>query len=430
MGRFSLMMVVGLSAVLMILGPNMYKFATGGYKNYLDYYSRTMSHNIALTGVNVAANAIFLNNQWIAGYNNVSFNGGSFSVTVDSTPIVWTGLYRKRLTSISTFGSVHDTVVVTFQPSNFAQFCVYLQNMAGVSWTTGDTVWGPCHIDSVMRVTGVPVFYGKTTTKNGTSPSTLPSGSTNPKFYGGYQSGVSVPMPTSFAKAESSASQFGKVFSYTGAGTYAVNFTFNADSTVTYSEVKNGVKGANTTVKINTLAQNGTIWVKNGNVNMKTSTLKGRCTIIASGTAANQGCVNINGDLVYATDPQQKGAGTDMLGLCADKDILVHAPDSINYSSSPKIYPEHDVIIESALFTRTGKFYTDLYNNTNATGLGMVKVVGSLVSKSIGAFSTPDASGNIKYGYKNLFAFDPRYYNSFPPNYPVTGYYNIVAWRE
>jgi hypothetical protein len=430
MGRFSLMMILGLSAVLMIMGPNMYKFATSGYKNYLDYDARMLSHNIALAGVNIACNTLFMNNNWIAGYNNVSFNGGTFSVKVDSSQIVWTGLYRKRLTSISSYGGLHDTVVVTFQPSNFAQFCVYLQNMSGVSWATGDTVWGPCHIEATMNVTGVPVFYGKTTAKNGTSPATLPSGATNPKFYGGYQSGVSVPMPTSFAKAETSASQFGKVFSYTGAGTYAVNVTFNNDSTITYQEVKNGVKGGNTTVKINTLAPNGTIWVKNGNVNIKTSTVKGRCTIIASGTAANQGCFNINGDIKYASDPSLTGSGTDMLGLCADKDILVHAPDSINFSSSPKILPQHDVIIESALFTRTGKFYTDLYNNSSATGLGMVKVVGSLVSYNIGAFSTPDASGNVKYGYKNLFLFDPRYYNSFPPNYPVTGYYNICAWKE
>jgi hypothetical protein len=280
-----------------------------------------------------------------------------------------------------------------------------------------------------MNVNGVPVFYGKTTAKNGTNPATLPSGSTNPKFYGGYQSGVSVPMPTSFAKAETSASQSGKVFSYSGSGNYLVNFTFNNDSTVTYQEVKNSVKGANTTVKLNTLAPNGTIWVKNGNVTMKTSTLKGRCSIIVSGAASSstQGNITIGGNLKYATDPGLGGSGTDMLGLCADNNILVHAPDTLSYPSIPA---QHDVIVESALFTRTGKFYTDLYNNSNATGLGMVKVIGSLVSYTIGAFSTPDASGNVKYGYKNLFSFDPRYYNSFPPNYPVTGYFNIVAWKE
>jgi hypothetical protein len=430
MGKFSVLMVIGLCAVLMIMGPNMYRFANNGYKNYLDYEARMISHNIAVSGVNIAANALFLNNQWITGYTNVSFNGGTFTVKVDSSQLALTGLYRKRLTSISTYGGNHDTVIVTFQPSNFAEFCVYLQNMAGgVSWATGDTVWGPCHIDSVMGVSGTPVFYGKTTTKNGTNPSTLPSGSTNPKFYGGYQSGVSIPMPTSFAKAETSASQNGKVFSYTGSGTYVVNFTFNNDSTVTYRQIKNGVKDSNTTVKINTLAPNGTIWVKNGNVTMKTSTLKGKCTIIVSGAASSttQGNIVIGGNIKYSSDPSLTGTGTDMLGLCADNNIQVHAPDTLSY---PTIPAQHDVIVESALFTRTGKFYTDLYNNSSATGLGMVKVIGSLVSKSIGAFSTPDASGNVKYGYRNLFLFDNRFYNSFPPNYPVTGYYNIVAWKE
>ena len=431
MGRFSVMMVLGLCFVLMIMGPNMYRYATSGYQNYIDYYTRMQSHNIALSAVNIASNAFFINSSWTAGYSNISFNGGTYTVKVDSQLLPNSILYRKILTSISTYQGWHDTVTVTFQPSNFAEFCVYLNNMSGVFWATGDTVWGPCHVENTFNVSGTPVFYGKTTSKLGTSPATLPSGGTNPHFYGGYQSGVSVPMPTSFAKAETAAAQHGKVYKYPGNGSnYRDTVTLNADSTITIKEVLNGVTQAPVTSNITTLAPNCTIWFRNSNVYIQ-GTLKGKLTIIASDSAGAKpgGNFFIIGNILYATDPSRTGGGTDMLGLCADSSIDIHAPINLSLVSlGATPLPQHDIIVEGALFTRLGKFYCDFFSNSSAKNLGGVKVIGSLVSNTIGAFS--QGSGASMTGYKNLFLFDNRFYNSFPPNYPVTGYFNIVAWRE
>ncbi|MFI5253284.1 MAG: hypothetical protein ACHQQQ_12735 [Bacteroidota bacterium] len=433
MGRTALMMVASLTFVILVLGPNMYRYASSSYANFTTYNGRTMAHNIAVSGANIAANQIFLNKAWTTGYSNLSLSGGTFNVWVTAETTSY-GVVRKRIHSTSLYTTNNqnflDTIEVLLGPSTFAEFCVYLQNMGGgVSWATGDSVYGPCHIDSVMNISGSPVFFGKTTSKNGTNPK-LPHAGVTPQFLGGYQSGVAVPMPQSFGPTQDSATARGKVFTPPGSpsGNYSLTVTLNSDSTITYQEAKGAWTGPLTTVKILTLAPNATIWVNGGNINIQ-GTLKGRLTIIAGGTkgSSTTGNAFITGNIKYATDPLLAGAGTDMLGLMADNSIDIPAPPGFN---PPTVPAQHDVIIEAGVFTRTGKFYTDLYNNTKATGLGSVRLIGSLTSYNIGAFSTPNSDGSVKYGYRNYFQFDNRFYVSCPPNYPITGFFEVLLWKE
>jgi hypothetical protein len=398
------------------------------YENYLSYLTKSMVHNIAASGANLGANQLFFDNAWTAGYSNVSIGAGTCDVTVSNV-----GSNQKRLTSIGHYHAgmqgggvltdLNDTVEVLLQPSSFAKFSVYINNMSGVAWTTGDTVWGPCHIEGTMNVSGKPVFYGKVTTKNGTNPASLPSGGTAPKFLGGYQSGVSVPMPTSFSQLQTDATSGGKIFTPPGSpsGTYEVRMVLNADGTVTYKEYKGATMLSNVTTPLTTLAPNGVILVNGGNLRVH-GTLNGQATIGALG-GSGIGNVYIDGDVLLNHNPLTDPSSTDMLGIVADNNVSIPLPTGFPTTPAPT-----NVNIQASVFCRAGTFTAE--QNSSMGVLGSVKVLGSLVTNTVGAFSTTDGSGNIIYGYKNNFRFDDRLLVGAPPKYPNTNLFEVLSWKE
>lgn len=433
MGRFSLLLVLGFSFTLLFIGPNAHRQGNRAYENYLSYLTKSMVHNIAASGANLGANQLFFDTSWTAGYSNVSIGAGTCDVTLSNVA----GTNQKKLTSIGHYqkgmqgggvlATLNDTVEVLLQPSSFAKFGVYLNNMSGVAWFTGDTVWGPCHVEGTMNVLGKPVFYGKVTTKNGTNPASLPSGSTAPKFYGGYQSGVSVPMPTSFAQLQSEATAGGKVFTPPGSpsGTYEVRLVLNADGTVTYKEYKGATQVGTTpsvTVALTSLAPNGVILINGGNLRVH-GTLNGRATIGALGSTSAIGNVYIDGDVLLKQDPRTNPASTDMLGIVADNNVQIPLPIGFPTTPAPT-----NVAVQSSIFCRTGSFTAEL--NSSMGVKGSVNVLGSLVSNTIGAFGATDGSGVLTYGYSNNFRFDDRLLVSAPPKYPNTSLFEVLSWKE
>jgi hypothetical protein len=423
MGKSSILMVLALSFTLVILSPNMYEAASVATVNYLTYYTKTAAHNAALSGANIASNELFLNPSATASYNKVKFGDATFSTSLTDIK----GTNRKRILSYGYYKSAldtttySDTVEVILQPSSFAKFCVYLKQMTGVYWATGDTVRGPCHIDNQFNVSGNPVFFGKTTAsgKLYKNPST-----SKPQFLGGFQTGISVPMPLNLDQAKTAASSGGKLFTPPAApaGNYIVDITFNADGTLRYIETKGATKLKDTTVTLTSLAPNGVILVNNGNLLLK-GTIKGRATVGALGTSTTAGNCIIMGDILCSDDPQTNPNSKDMLGVIVDRDIQMPLP-----SGFPTVACKHDYLIEAALFTRTGKFYAT--QDSRMGRLGNVTIHGSIASYSIGAFATADSKGNILYGYSNIFNFDTRFMSSSPPYYPNTSLFEVLSWRE
>ena len=127
------------------------------YDNAMTYYEEETARNIAITGANMAANYIFLypplinGNAWFNGYTTpVSFGGGTFVVTVDSTTSIdpLTGDKRLTLRSTATYRDSTSTVMVILRPSNFAKFALYAGTSASaVYWATYDSIFGPCHVE-------------------------------------------------------------------------------------------------------------------------------------------------------------------------------------------------------------------------------------------------------------------------------------------
>jgi hypothetical protein len=426
MGRSSLLMVLGLSIVLLSVSPGLKRDVNMAYENYLTYNNITQVHNISVSAANMAASNLFFNNAWTAGYSGVSYNGGTFDVTITNpsanrTKITAIGNIAKTMIN-GVMVAVHDTAEVLLQPSSFSKFGVYINNMGGVAWATGDTVWGPCHIEGTMNVLGTPAFYGKVTTKSGTNPAKLPTAQANPKFYGTYQSGVSVPLPTNFAALSAAATSGGKMFTPpAGSGAYTVNMTLLANGQVHYTEYRGGILKKDSTLALTTLAPNGAIVVSGGDINLQ-GTMNGQATIGAIASSGG-GNVHIVGNIRYHDDPINNPSSTDLLGIVADNTIDIPLP--AGYPSTPA---PHDYMIEAAIFARTGNFSAAY---TSSMGkLGSVTLYGSLVTNSIGAFAAGDANGNVLYGYSNSFRFDERLMVGAPPAYPTTGLLEVVSWRE
>ncbi len=417
MGKSSILLVLSLSFALLMLGPNMYDAASVATMNYISYNTKTQAHNAALSGANIASNNLFLDATYTSNYTKVKLGDAEFSTIVSNI----TGTNRKKIHSFGTFQNFTDTVEVILQPSSFAKFCVYLKQMTGVYWATGDTVRGPCHIDNQFNVLGDPVFFGKTTAKGALYKKTA---SSKPQFLGGFQTGISVPMPLNLNEAKNAATSGGKYFTVPAspAGNYVIDFTFNANGTIRYKETKGATTIKDTTVSLTSLAPNGVIMVNGGNILVR-GTIKGRATIGALGSSSTAGNCIIMGDILCSDDPQTNPGSKDMLGIVVDRDIQIPLP-----SGFPTVGCKHDYLIEAALFTRTGKFYATQDNRMGR--LGNVTVHGSLSSYSIGAFATADAKGKILYGYSNIFNFDTRFMSSSPPYYPNTSLFEVLSWRE
>ena len=236
-----------------------------------------------------------------------------------------------------------DTIKILLQPSLFSKFAYYSNvDPSSIVWANGDTVWGPYHTNGKIYVGGNPVFEGKTTAFQGVS---LSSKSDKPQFNGGFQSGVSITMPTDLSLVQSKAQQAGGGFYL--ATTNDFYLTFNKNGTVTY---RNGTAGAWTTAPLTTFAgTNKVIVVNGGNIRIK-GVVSGQVTIAAmsstnsSNIATAKGQVFLDSSVVYNDNPIADPSSTDMLGICASNSIVI--TDSANNNN-----PANGINIQASLFS-------------------------------------------------------------------------------
>ena len=81
-GKAILLVVIGFSLTLLAVGQRFGSVSNQAVDNYVKYQKETVAHNIAISGANVAANAIYMNPTWDEGYS-VPFQDGHLDITVD-----------------------------------------------------------------------------------------------------------------------------------------------------------------------------------------------------------------------------------------------------------------------------------------------------------------------------------------------------------
>jgi hypothetical protein len=434
-GKAALLLVLGFSMIFLVATQNFGTISTRAVDNMVDYTNETVSHDIAVSGANMAANAIFLDNSWTTGYSNVDFNDGKLNVTVQ---IVDAFKNIKKIISQGTFGGITRKVEVTLSPSKFSKFAYYSVSEGGsIWWTENDTVWGPFHTQDYMRVHRHPVFYGKATTKKSLIYYTS-KGADQPYFYGGFEQGIDLPLPAdglSPIKTDAQANGWdipqttsdhtvqtwhcnhgwGKHTSpcsngYWETGTVtAVDtayITFVADSV----RIKLGYEKPETTYLTQDIAPNGVIYVEGMDMRLK-GTVKGQYTV------ASENDIYLDDDIVYSQDPRDYPNSTDLLGIVAKDKVLITENAANN----------DDINIHASIYSETEGFGAENYSSRPRSG--NINLLGGMIQnerQAVGTFS----GATIHSGFAKRYMYDNRLLISSPPSFPGTGSYEIVSWLE
>ena len=83
-GKASLILVLAFSVLFGMLGTQMLKSSNDATDSYVNYYIQTKAHSIASSAANIAANKLFKNKDWSAGYSNLEVDDGKVDVIIQN----------------------------------------------------------------------------------------------------------------------------------------------------------------------------------------------------------------------------------------------------------------------------------------------------------------------------------------------------------
>ncbi len=461
-GKAAILLVLSFSLIFLVFGHRFNRLSTDSVDNLTDYYIQTKAHNIAVSAANLAANKLFLDKTWEEGFEEVSFDGGTYNVYVSnnfsasgkviichvppgnpaaqktmSLPAAALsghlhhgdylgpcgGLaYDDKIATIvaeGTYQGVTKVVTVDLRPSFFSKFGNYYANISAMP-ATGDTFNGPFHTNGKLTTYGTPVFWGKTTAKKGLKKLGSPK---DPKFYGGFESGVDIPLEFDTTGMRSAASTGGMIFKDTTNTNQKtdVKLELISDGNVKYSKkIGAGPWSPTVEVPLTTIAPNGMLFVERGNVYIE-GTLKGRLTVVAS-KMGKSGCGNIyqTDDVEYNSNPKTDPNSKDVLGLVAEDNIR------LQYNPQTK---KKDIITQASMFALNGNIGPDNQLVHNDGKLASWKILGGLIANTTRV--TAHYSGSVPYeGYRFVHSYDDRFMTYAPPLFPNTKSLEIVSWYE
>jgi len=405
MGKLSLFLVLSFSILYIILGSSSSKLSTRTVENMADYNAKTVAHNIAVSGTNIACNQLFLNSSWDEGFSNIDFENGSFSASIQVID-AWRNI--RKLTTVGSYGGINKTIEVIFQPSKFSIFAYYSMSEGGTIWWTGnDTIWGPFHTQDYMRVHQHPVFFGKATAKKSLIYFTDKS-SDEPRFFGGFEQGVDLPLPTDGLDPMKTSAQSDGLF-FTGKD--SVYITFKEDSL----KFRYQYDSKDSVVYLPTAAPGRVIFAENAIIRLK-GVVKGQYSIACSGTLG-KGTIYLDDDIVYKTNPIINTNSTDVLGIVAENSVLIT-------NNSPNL---SDININASIYCEDGGFGAQDYKTRPKSG--NINLIGGIIQNTRLAVGTFDKSG-IKTGFAKRYRYDERFMIVSPPLFPGTGGLEIVSWFE
>ncbi len=315
--------------------------------------------------------------------------------------------YIKKYLIFSTgqSGDSQRRVKYTVQVDSFSRYTYFSdsEHYQGnpVWFSSSDTLNGPVHTNGHFHIANNPVFNDTVTStddfityKNGGPPND------NPSFIPGQpQLGTdSISMPTQALDLRAAAGSGG--MNLTGATTV----TLQSNGTM---NVTNSARGwSNTNMA---LPANGALFVNSGNLTIS-GTLSGR---LSAGTSNS---IIIPNNITYNIDPQINPNSTDMLGLIAERDIVIAQSTPFNLT------------IQSSVMAMNTSFYVDNWSGIPLKGT--LAVYGGIIEKARGPVGTIWSSGSRRSGYGKNYTYDPRLRINPPPYYPTTGDYVTLSWRE
>ncbi len=459
-GKAAILVVLGFSMIFLVVGHNFSNLSTRAVDNMSSYFVKTQAYNIANAGANMAANQIFMDRTWDDGYSNLNFGGGILNVYVTNNAAGTSGkvtichippgnpdaqhtmsiptsslsehlahgdylgdcggsIYDANIATIvaeGTFNGITKTIIVELRPSNFAKYGNYYSTISAYP-ATGDTFRGPFHTNGKLTTYGTPVFWGKVTTQKGLTKLGAPK---DPKFYGGYETGVDVPLEFDTTGLRSSADVV-----YRGTGSPAsaieVRLYFNSNGTITHSYKLEGSSSWSTplTEPLSSFAPNGVIYVEKGNIYTK-GTIDGQVTIVATKLGkSGYGNVYQEDNLQYKDNPLTVPGSNDMLGIVAEENIRID--DNANTRGK-------NITTQASMFAMNGNIGPE-DGLISQDYLGNWNILGGLIAKTTRVTATYSGSTPIK-GLKFVHTYDERFLLDVPPSFPHTRNFEVVSWYE
>ncbi len=459
-GKASLLLVMGFSLVFLVFGNNFNSMSTRSVENFTDYYSKTILHDLAVSGANLGANALFRNSNWTAGYHDLQMNGG----TIDVDIVTYNAAQNiKKITSVADYKGERSTVEVLLAPSRFSKFAYYsVSEGNNIWWMNKDTVFGPFHTQDNLPADNHPVFgvMGYRTTIKGTivyhdyyeaynriKPSSHAKKSEKqyyensvnddkPIFHGSFDEGIDEPLPTNgLDPLKTAADDEGYLIPLSSTTTEdwhcshwghphehslthctsgwpetitvpdTVYVTFIQDSI----KIKKGFSGTSTTYNAENLAPNGVIYAEGMDVRLQ-GTVKGSYSVVSE---AN---IYLEDDVVYSKDPRDYPNSTDLLGIVAQNSVYIADNDNTT-----------NIKIQACIYCEDGGFGAENYNGRSVDG--DINLLGGITQNIRGAVGTY-SGGSINHGFSKRYRYDKRLGTMFPPFYPVCGGFTIISWKE
>ncbi|MFZ1289812.1 MAG: hypothetical protein WAR79_06965 [Melioribacteraceae bacterium] len=406
-GKATLILVLGYSAIILIIGLNMNSISTTAVDNSAGYYENSLAKEIARSGVNFAASNLSRSSSWDPSSSPYSFNGiDNLVISVkDSADI-------KIVTSTGTHQGKSKTIEVKIAMASFSQYAYFSDVEGDIWWTGADSVWGPFHTNDKIQVKDHPYFAGPTTSHGGTMKYYTNKATDAPTIVGTYSPGTTIEIPTDgITNLAASASAGGCVLN--GSEIYV---EFKGDS-IKFSTTK---PKKYKTVLGSDLAPNGIIYAKNADIRIE-GTVKGKWSI---GSNKN---VYIENDIVYSDvpDPMDKyDTSPDLLGIISQNNVLI----------SDNLANKTNIDIHAAIYCEDGSFMAENYD-TRAVG-SSVNLIGGITQAKRGAMGTFQVdrwTGKVKAisGFKEKnYKYDSRLLRKVPPYFPSTSTFKILSWLE
>lgn len=414
-GKAILLVVMGFTLTLLIVGQKFGNVSNLAVDNYVKYQKETVAHNIAISGANIAANAIYLNPTWNAGYSNIPYQDGYLDLSVQ---IIDANLGWREITSRGTYMGKSSEIKLRIAPSNFSEYAYYStyersssSSSEKIWWTGKDTVWGPFHTQDKLRVSNHPAFLGQRTSHKGAIEYYKDKKTDSPTITGLYEPGKDLIIPPQAVEnLEAAADDKGYKFENKD----TVYLFFDKD-TLRY---KHKYSDKYQALYLPTAAKNGLIYAKNMVVRLK-GTVKGKYTVGCSSSTSStgKGTIWLDDDIVYNTNPLVDPTSTDLLGVIAENYVWI----TENKANGK------DINIQASVFSE--KLGFGAYNYDDRPISGNINLLGGIQQnyrQPVGQFG----SSGITSGFTKQYRYDWRLAFMSPPFYPGTGGFKIVSWFE
>ena len=328
--------------------------------------------------------------------------------------------------STGTINNISRTVRIELIPDTFARY-IYFTDDEHFRWgwlktpvwfITGDYLGGPLQTNSHLHISGNPIFEDPNpgepvksvdnfiTFMNGGSP--IDAGTTSnppldiPDFRDGIVLGADdAPFPSKALDLRTAAIHDG--YHLSASASEPAEIILNSDSTMTVTDQFH-------TDEIMPLPANGAIFVTGSDV-LVSGTLSGQLSI-----GTNRSIV-ITDDILYHDDPRVNPESTDVLGLIAERDVIIS-------KNAP-----YDIEVDASVMALGNSFTVEEWWQGPAKGI--LTVYGGIIQDFRGPVGTFDPTTSTKLsGYSKNYLYDNRLIVNPPPFYSSTGDYVIISWQE